>query len=189
MILKTLLCVAVLSLTACSSSEQSSEGEETSQTEDTVIELESNEEENESVNFNKNNNIKSDIYKEYFFTKELLKKDRMESDLVGNNKVAEGNQLPVSTEDFPEPYYMNYAYNTVDEKLDLALILTEGSVVKEKELTEDVFVHLEYDIKNDSLIDITQENASGNNADQFGLTEEEWGEVANRYIRFVDSIN
>ena len=74
MILKTLLCVAVLSLTACSSSEQSSEGEETSQTEDTVIELDSNEEGNESVNFNKNSNIESNIYRDFFFSKKLWKK-------------------------------------------------------------------------------------------------------------------
>lgn len=174
MILKTLLCVAVLSLTACSSSEQSSEGEETSQTEDTVIELDSNEEGNESVNFNKNSNIESNIYRDFFFSKKLLEKGRMESDEIGNTKVAEGNQLPVSTENFPEPYYMNYMFNTVEEKLELALILTEGSVVKEEELTEDVFVHLEYNIKNDSLVNVTKENTNGNNVDQFDLTEEEW---------------
>lgn len=189
MIIKVFLCVILLSLTACSNREQPNESEQTSQPGETVIELESNEDENESVNFNKNSRIASNIYKEFFFTKELLKKDQMESDVVGENKVAEGSQLPIGTDNLSAPYYMDYTFSMSEEKLDLALILTEGTIVKEEELIEDVFVHLEYDNKNDNPINIIQENTSGETVDHVDLTEEEWIEVAERSIQFVDRVH
>lgn len=189
MILKAIIIVVILSLTACDNSESPNDVEQTSQPEETIIELESNEDPSESINFNQNSSIDSEIYKEFFFTKELLEKDRMNSDTVGNNKVAEGNQLPISTEYFPDPYYMDYTFNAAEEKLDLALILTEGSVTKEEKLMEDIFVYLEYDSGNDALINVTQENANGDDVDYIDLTLEEWDEVAQRYIDFVNSIN
>lgn len=188
MITKILLCLTLLSLTACSNSEQPNDSEQTSQPEETVIELESNEDDNVNVNFNKNNRIASDIYKEFFFAKELLDESSMESGVVGDNTVAEGNQLPIDTDNLSTPYYMDYTFNMSEEKLDLALILTEGTIVKEKELTEDVFVHLEYDKKNDNLINIIQENTSGEIVDHVDLTVEEWIEVAEGSIQFVDRI-
>lgn len=151
-----------------------------------MIELESNEADSENVNFNQNSKIDSEIYKEFFFTKELLPKDQMESDLVDDNQIAEGNQLPIGTDNLSTPYYMDYRFNMSEEKLDLALILTEGTIVKEEELAEDVFVHLEYDNKNDNLINIIQENTSGETVDHVDLTEDEWIEVAERSIEFVD---
>lgn len=189
MTLKAIILVVVFSLTACSNTEQPNESEQTSQPGETVIELESNEDENESVNFNKNSRIDSEIYKEFFFTKDLLEKDRMESDVIGDNKIANGNQLPIGTENLSTPYYMDYTFNMSEEKLDLALILAEGTIVKEEELAEDVFVHLEYDNKNDTLINIIQENTSGETIDHVDLTEEEWIEVAERSIEFVDIIH
>lgn len=179
---------AILSLTACGNSEQPNELEQTSQPEETVIELEDNDRVYDGGKFNKNSGIASDIYKEFFFTKELLVKNRIESDVVDDNKIAEGNQLPIDTDNFPVPYYMDYRFNMSEEKLDLALILTEGSIVREEELTEDVFVHLEYDSADDALINVTQENANGEKVDHVDLTEEEWIEVAERSIEFVDRI-
>lgn len=179
------LCISLLSLTACSSSEELNESEQTSHLEETVIELENN----EDVNFNKNSSIDSDIYKEFFFTKELLEKNRMESDMVDDNKIAEGSQLPIGTDNLSAPYYMDYTFNMSEEKLDLALILAEGTIVKEEELIEDVFIHLEYDNKNDTLINIIQENTSGEAVDHVDLTEEELIEVAERSIEFVDTIH
>lgn len=191
-----LLFSTALVISACGTTEdspdvQSNEDivEKTDLDEKTVIELESNEDMSANVNFNQNSSIDSEIYKEFFFSKELLEKKRMDSDTVDNNKVATGNQLPISTEYFPAPYYMDYTFNMVEEKLDLALILTEGSVVKEEELMEDVFVYLVYNNGNDALIDLTQENANGDEENYIDLTEEEWGEVAQRYIDFVNSIN
>lgn len=113
----------------------------------------------------------------------------MESDVIGDNKIANGNQLPIGTENLSTPYYMDYTFNMSEEKLDLALILAEGTIVKEEELAEDVFVHLEYDNKNDTLINIIQENTSGETIDHVDLTEEEWIEVAERSIEFVDIIH
>ena len=189
MILKTFFFVAMLSLTACSNTEQPNESEQTSQPGETVIELESNEDENERTNFNKNSRIASDIYKEFFFTKELLAKSSMESGVVEGNQIAYGNQLPISTDSFPEAYYMDYSFNLEEEILNLALILTEESIIREDEqLTEDVFIHLKYDSGNDTLISLTQENTSGEVVDHIDLTEDEWNEVAKRYMRFVDSI-
>ena len=189
MITKIFFCLTLLSLTACSNTEQPNESEQTSQPEETVIELESNEGENESVNFNKNSSIASDIYKKFFFTKELLVKNQIESDIVDDNKIADGNQLPIGTDNLSTPYYMDYTFNMSEEKLDLALILAEGTIVKEEELTEDVFVHLEYDNKNNTLINIIQENTSGETVDHVDLTEEEWIEVAERSIQFIDRVH
>lgn len=172
----------MLLLTACSNSEQPTQPEET------VIELENKEDKNEEVNFNQNSDIDSKIYKEFFFTKELLEKDQMESDVVDNNQIAEGNQLPIGTDNLSTPYYMDYTFNMSEEKLDLALILTEGTIVKEEELSEDVFIYLEYDKENEILINVTQENTSGEVGDYVSLTEEEWIEVAERSIEFVDRI-
>ncbi len=186
MITKIFLFITLLSLTACSNSEQPNESEQTNKPEQTVIELESNEADSENVNFNQNSKIDSEIYKEFFFTKELLPKDQMESDLVDDNQIADGNQLPIGTDNLSTPYYMDYRFNMSEEKLDLALILTEGTIVKEEELAEDVFVHLEYDNKNDNLINIIQENTSGETVDHVDLTEDEWIEVAERSIEFVD---
>lgn len=188
MITKIFLCITLLSLTACSNSEQPNESEQTSQPEETVIELEDNDRVYAGGKFNKNSSIASDIYKEFFFTKELLVKDRMESDVVDDNKIAEGNQLPIGTDNLSTPYYMDYTFNMSEEKLDLALILTEGTIVKEEELTEAIFVHLEYDNKNDNLINIIQENTGGETVDHVDLTEEEWIEVAEKSIQFVDRI-
>ena len=84
---------------------------------------------------------------------------------------------------------MDYRFNMSEEKLDLALILTEGTIVKEEELKEAVFVHLEYDNKNDNLINIIQENTSGETVDHVDLTEEEWIEVAEKSIQFVDRVH
>ena len=189
MILKTFFFVAMLLLTACSNTEQPNESEQTSQSGETVIELENNEDESERINFNKNSRIASDIYKEFFFTEELLAKSSMESGVVEGNQIAYGNQLPISTDSFPEAYYMDYSFNLEEEILNLALILTEESILKEDEqLTEDVFIHLKYDSGNDTLISLTQENTSGEVVDHIDLTEDEWNEVAKRYMRFVDSI-
>lgn len=189
MITKIFLCITLLSLTtACSNSEPLNEDAQSNQSEETVIELENNEENSENVNFNQNSKIDSEIYKEFFFKKELLPKDQMESDVVDDNQIAEGSQLPIGTDNLSAPYYMDYRFNMSEEKLDLALILTEGTIVKEEELTEDVFVHLEYDNKNDNLINIIQENTSGETVDHADLTEEEWIEVAERSIEFVDRI-
>lgn len=189
MITKIFLCLTLLSLTACSSPEQANESEQTSQPEETVIELEDNNRVYDGGKFNKNSRIASDIYKEFFFTKELLVKNRIESDVVDDNKIAEGNQLPIGTDHLSTPYYMDYTFNMSEEKLDLALILTEGTIAKEKELTEDVFVHLEYDNKNDNLINIVQENTSGEAVDHVDLTEEEWIEVAEKSIQFIDRVH
>lgn len=189
MITKIFLCLTLLSLTACSNTEQLSELEQTSQPEETVIELEDNDRVYDEGKFNKNSGIASDIYKEFFFTKELLVKNRIESDVVDDNKIAEGNQLPIGTDNLSTPYYMDYRFNMSEEKLDLALILTEETIVKEEELTEDVFVHLEYDNKNDKLIKVIQENTSGETVDHVDLTEEEWIEVAERSIEFVDRVH
>ncbi len=179
---------AILSLTACGNSEPSNEGAQSNQSEETVIELENNEEDSEHVNFNQNSKIDSEIYKEFFFTKELLPKNQMESGSVDDHQIAYGNQMPIGTDNFPVPYYMDYTLNTKEEKLDLALILTEGSIVKEVELAEDVFVHLEYDSADDALINVAQENASGEKVNHLDLTEEEWNEVAERSIEFVERI-
>lgn len=189
MITKIILSITLLSLTACSNPTQSNDSEQTSQPGETVIELESNEDKSKSVNFNKNSSIDSDIYKEFFFTEELLAKSSMESGVVEGNQIAYGNQLPISTDSFPEAYYMDYSFNLEEEILNLALILTEESILKEDEqLTEDVFIHLKYDSGNDTLISLTQENTSGEVVDHIDLTEDEWNEVAKRYMRFVDSI-
>lgn len=179
-------CTAMVSLAACGNAEPAIEEEESEQETETVIELENNEENSENVNFNQNSKIDSDIYKEFFFKKELLPKDQMESDVVDDNQIAEGSQLPIGTDNLSVPYYMDYRFNMSEEKLDLALILAEGTIVKEEELTEDVFVHLEYDNKNDNLINIIQENTSGETVDHVDLTEDEWIEVAERSIEFVD---
>lgn len=188
MIKKIVLCITLLSLTACSNSEQPNESEQTSQSGETVIELEDNERVYDEGKFNKNSRIASDIYKEFFFTKELLVKNRMESDVVDDNQIADGNQLPIGTENLSNPYYMDYSFNMSEEKLSLALILAEGTIVKEEELIEDVFIHLIYDNKNDTLINIIQENTSGETVDHVDLTEEEWIEVAEKSIQFVDRI-
>ena len=84
---------------------------------------------------------------------------------------------------------MDYRFNMSEEKLDLALILTEGTIVKEEELKEAAFVHLEYDKKNDKLIKVIQENTSGETVDQVDLTEDEWIEVAEKSIQFVDKVH
>lgn len=188
MIGKVFLSITLLSLTACSNTEQPDELEQTSQPEETVIELENNEDENGRVNFNKNSRIDSGIYREFFFAKELLDENSMESNVVGDNQIAEGSQLPIGTDNLSAPYYMDYTFNISEEKLDLALILAEGTIVKEEELKEAIFVHLEYDNKNDTLINIIQENTNGETVDHVDLTEDEWIEVAERSIQFVDRV-
>lgn len=185
---KIFLCLTLLSLTACSNTEQPNEGAQSDQSDQTVIELENNEESSENSHFNQNSEIDSKIYKEFFLTKQLLPKNQMESDVVDDNQIADGNQLPIGTDNLSSPYYMDYRFNMSEEKLDLALILAEGTIVKEEELTEDVFVHLEYDNKNNNLINIIQENTDGETVDYVDLTEEEWTEVAERSIEFVDRV-
>ena len=182
-------CTAIVSLAACGNAEPAIEEEESEQETETVIELEDNDRVYDEGKFNKNSGIASDIYKEFFFTKELLVKNRIESDVVDDNKIAEGNQLPIGTDNLSTPYYMDYRFNMSEEKLDLALILTEGTIVKEEELKEAAFVHLEYDKKNDKLIKVIQENTSGETVDQVDLTEDEWIEVAEKSIQFVDKVH
>lgn len=192
---KTVLLLALLSLTACGNSESADESDQTAIQDDTVIELEDtedaegNEEAVKADYFNKNPKIDSQIYREYFSDKELLDEGRMESDIEGDNKVAEAKMWPTSTEVFPDAYYMNYAFNLVEERLNLALIMTEDAVIKESELPEDIFIHLEYDQANDSLISVTQENTAGEEVDYADLTEEEWNDVAKEYIQFVDRVH
>lgn len=188
MVKEIFLCITLLSLTACSSFEQPQELEETSHQEETVIELESNKETQEGTKFNQNNEIDSEIYKEFFFSKNLLPEKQMESNIAGDNKVAYGSRLPIGEGILSDPYYTDYIYNMSEEKLSLALILDEGSTVKEEELKEAIFVHLKYDNENDQLINITQENMSGENVETADLTEEEWIKVAERSIEFVDII-
>ena len=191
---KTILLVALLSLTACGDSNQADESEQVAEPDQTVIELENSDEMDEMDKtaeidyFKQNPDIDSEIYREFFSTRRLLEENSMESDVVGDNQVAEGNLMPIGTDNLSAPRYMDYTFNLSEEKLDLALILTEGTIVKEKELTEDVFVHLEYDKTNDNQISIIQENTSGDTVDHVNLTEEEWIEVAERSIEFVDRV-
>ena len=191
---KTILLVALLSLTACGESNQADESEQAVEPDQTVIELENSDEMDEMDKtaeidyFKQNPDINSEIYREFFSTRRLLEENSMESDVVGDNQVAEGNLMPIGTDNLSAPRYMDYTFNLSEEKLDLALILTEGTIVKEKELTEDVFVHLEYDKINDNQISIIQENTSGDTVDHVNLTEEEWIEVAERSIEFVDRV-
>lgn len=191
---KTILLVALLSLTACGDSNQADESEQVAEPDQTVIELENSDEMDEMDKtaeidyFKQNPDIDSEIYREFFSTRRLLEENSMESDVVGDNQVAEGNLMPIGTDNLSAPRYMDYTFNLSEEKLDLALILTEGTIVKEKELTEDVFVHLEYDKINDNQISIIQENTSGDTVNYVDLTEEEWIEVAERSIEFVDRV-
>lgn len=191
---KTILLVALLSLTACGDSNQADESEQVAEPDQTVIELENSDEMDEMDKtaeidyFKQNPDIDSEIYREFFSTRRLLEENSMESDVVGDNQVAEGNLMPIGTDNLSAPRYMDYTFNLSEEKLDLALILTEGTIVKEKELTEDVFVHLEYDKTNDNQISIIQENTNGDTVDHVNLTEEEWIEVAERSIEFVDRV-
>ena len=191
---KTILLVALLSLTACGESNQADESEQAVEPDQTVIELQDSDETDEMDKtaeidyFKQNPDINSEIYREFFSTRRLLEENSMESDVVGDNQVAEGNLMPIGTDNLSAPRYMDYTFNLSEEKLDLALILTEGTIVKEKELTEDVFVHLEYDKTNDNQISIIQENTSGDTVDHVNLTEEEWIEVAERSIEFVDRV-
>ena len=191
---KTILLVALLSLTACGDSNQADESEQVAEPDQTVIELENSDEMDEMDKtaeidyFKQNPDINSEIYREFFSTRRLLEENSMESDVVGDNQVAEGNLMPIGTDNLSAPRYMDYTFNLSEEKLDLALILTEGTIVKEKELTEDVFVHLEYDKTNDNQISIIQENTNGDTVDHVNLTEEEWIEVAERSIEFVDRV-
>ena len=59
------------------------------------------------TDFNQNPEIESAIYKKHFFEKELLDEDEMEVDVVGEKTLYEGSQVPIQTEKFPEPYYVN----------------------------------------------------------------------------------
>lgn len=188
---KTILLVALISLTACGNSNQTDDSDQAVEPDDTVVELESSDEIDETAAidyFNQNPEIDSEIYRTFFSSKKLLDKNSMESGVEGDNEVAYGSQLPIGTDNLSAPYYMDYTFNMSDEKLDLALILTEGTLVKEKELTEAIFVHLEYDNKNNNLINIMQEKTNGETVDYVDLTEEEWIEVVERSIEFVDRI-
>lgn len=59
------------------------------------------------TDFNQNPEIESAIYKKHFFEKELLDEGKMGVDVVGEKTLYEGSQVPIQTEKFPEPYYVN----------------------------------------------------------------------------------
>lgn len=139
--------------------------------------------------FNQNPDIKSAIYKEHFFEKELLDEGEMEVDVVDEKTVFEGSKVPVRTEKFPKPYYVNYIFNTDEDLLELAFILTEGMVADGEELPETIFVYIEYNNEQNEIITLTQENVSGDDVGYVGLFEEEWKDLAKEYTQFVDSVN
>ena len=84
MIRKLFLILAVFTLTACKLNEDK-----------------------KITDFNQNPEIESSIYKKHFFEKELLDAGEMEVDVVGEKTLFEGSQVPIQTEKFPEPYYVN----------------------------------------------------------------------------------
>lgn len=59
------------------------------------------------TDFNQNPEIESAIYKKHFFEKGLLDEGKMGVDVVGEKTLYEGSQVPIQTEKFPEPYYVN----------------------------------------------------------------------------------
>ena len=56
----------------------------------------------------------------------------------GEKTLFEGSQVPIQTEKFPEPYYVNYIFDADKDLLDLAFILTEGMVADGEELPETI---------------------------------------------------
>ena len=103
MIRKLILLLAIFSLTTC-----------------TFDEVE------KITDFNQNPEIESAIYKKHFFEKELLDEGEMGVDVVGEKTLYEGSQVPIQTEKFPEPYYVNYIFDADKDLLDLAFILTKN---------------------------------------------------------------
>ena len=182
---KIILLLAMLSLTACSNVNEFIE--ELKGQSESVVELEGSK--NNEDFFHKNPEISSTIYKEHFFEKELLDAGEMKSDIVDGKTIFEGKNVPVRIEKFPEPYYVNYLFNPSEEMLDLALILTEGTFADGEELPEDVFIYIEYDNENNEIFTLLQENANGDDVGYIGLFEEEWQDLAKKYIQFVHSVN
>lgn len=166
MIRKLFLILAVFTLTACKLNEDK-----------------------KITDFNQNPEIESAIYKKHFFEKELLDAGEMEVDVVGEKTLFEGSQVPIQTEKFPEPYYVNYIFDADKDLLDLAFILNEGMVADGEELPETIFVYIEYNNEQNEIITLTQENVSGDDVGYVGLFEEEWKDLAKEYTQFVDSVN
>ncbi len=166
MIRKLILLLAILSLTACKFDEVEKE-----------------------MDLNQNPDIESVIYKEHFYERELFNEGEMATDVVNGNTIFEGSQVPVSTEKFPEPYYVSYTFNPNEEILDLAFILIEGMVADGEELLEDIFIYIEYAYENNDILTLTQENVKGKDVGYVGLFEEEWENLAEEYIEFVESTN
>ena len=163
MIRKLILLLAILSLTACKFDEVEKE-----------------------MDLNQNPDIESVIYKEHFYERELFNEGEMATDVVNGNTIFEGSQVPVSTEKFSEAYYVSYTCNPNEEILDLATILTEGMGADGEELPEDIFIYIEYDYENNEILTLTQENVKGKDVGYVGLFEEEWENLAEEYIEFVE---
>lgn len=139
-------------------------------------------------NYNRNNEIKSEIYKEYFYDVNLIESKKMETDIKDGVYSLLGTDIPLAEDYFSNIAFINYTYDKNNNLLNVGMILPEGTEVNENLIPEDIFVKWIYDFTNKTIEVLKEENKFGEETNYISLNNEELDKIAEKFRSFIISL-
>ncbi|WP_368645447.1 hypothetical protein AB4027_11475 [Alkalibacterium putridalgicola] len=174
-----LLFSTALVISACGTTEDSPEVQpnedivgKTDIDEETVIDLG----EKEAVN--------NEVKEKYFFdlSEFPTEKGSSEGNKEDNTYWIRANGFPVRGEEYFSSVGLVYAeYDADTDKIEIAHILNEESMIQDIPIEEDLYVSWVYDFTNGELQDLVQVNAEDEPQDVIPFSKEEWSDFSNGY--------
>lgn len=135
-----------------------------------------------------NSEIKSEVYKEYFYDFNLLKSNMMETDVKDGLYSLLGTDIPLADDYFSNTPFVNYKYDKNNDLLNVGMILYEGVGINNSIIPEDIFVKWIYNLNKNTLEILIEENKLGEDTNYINFNDEEWEIIAEKYRSFIINV-